>query len=491
MDTGSIVSELRQTFESGKTRPIAYRKEQLRNLWHLVVVRPFKLKHTKAVYSPILRYYPKDNRDRFAEAIFKDVGKPPVQVEAFEVLTVANDIVHMLQNLDDWLKDESVETLPSFENWSPIIRKRPKGVVLILGTWNYPLTLTLLPFSGLIAAGNAGILRPSEFAPHTGDLIAELFPNYLDPSSFRCVLGGREAAESLLKHPYGHILFTGGLTVGKEVMKAAAQNITPVTLELGGRNAAIVSNKANVRMAAKRILWAKAAAAGQTCFAPNVAIVHDAVYDEFLDALKDYYAEFYKGKPKHAAVGNIVNANEFSRARSLFTSTKGKVLLGGTLDEKTRFIEPTIVTDVNEDDAILQSEMFGPILPILRATDIIHAQALVRSIAPESLGLYIFTEDMEEANSVVNTLPNGSACINDLMGQVAPPSMPFGGFGKSGFGSYRGKASIDTFSHKQSIVSVPTVPEFEQMLEWRYPYADQAKTVEYIRANMLAPLPPQ
>ncbi|QGA17282.1 hypothetical protein EYB26_004953 [Talaromyces marneffei] len=469
MEIDKIVAELRRTFDSGKTRPIAWRKEQLRNLYHLIV----------------------DNRDRFIEAIFKDIGKPPVQVEVLETLCVANEIVHFLQNLDDWLKDEVVETMPPFENWSPIIRKQPKGSVLVLGTWNYPLTLTLLPFIGVIAAGNTGILRPSEFAPATADLLVELFPKYLDPSSFRCVIGGREAAEALLKHSFGHILFTGGLKVGKEVMKAAANNITPITLELGGRNAAIVSDKANVRLAAKRILWGKAAAAGQTCFAPNVAIVHEAVYDEFVGGLKDYYAEFYKGKAELPSVGHIVNAAQFSRVQSLFSSTKGKIILGGELNSTTYFIEPTIVTDIEVDDALLQAEVFGPILPVIKAKDTDHAQTLAREIAPESLGLYIFSEDLEEANKVINALPNGSASINDVMAQIAPTSMPFGGFGSSGFGAYRGKASIDTFSHKQSIVTVPTVPEFETMLEWRYPYADQEKTVEFIRANMLAPLPPQ
>ncbi|EEA24949.1 Hexadecenal dehydrogenase [Talaromyces marneffei ATCC 18224] len=469
MEIDKIVAELRRTFDSGKTRPIAWRKEQLRNLYHLIV----------------------DNRDRFIEAIFKDIGKPPVQVEVLETLCVANEIVHFLQNLDDWLKDEVVETMPPFENWSPIIRKQPKGSVLVLGTWNYPLTLTLLPFIGVIAAGNTGILRPSEFAPATADLLVELFPKYLDPSSFRCVIGGREAAEALLKHSFGHILFTGGLKVGKEVMKAAANNITPITLELGGRNAAIVSDKANVRLAAKRILWGKAAAAGQTCFAPNVAIVHEAVYDEFVGGLKDYYAEFYKGKAELPSVGHIVNAAQFSRVQSLFSSTKGKIILGGELNSTTYFIEPTIVTDIEVDDALLQAEVFGPILPVIKAKDTDHAQTLAREIAPESLGLYIFSEDLEEANKVINALPNGSASINDVMAQIAPTSMPFGGFGSSGFGAYRGKASIDTFSHKQSIVTVPTVPEFEAMLEWRYPYADQEKTVEFIRANMLAPLPPQ
>lgn len=207
--------------------------------------------------------------------------------------------------------------------------------------------------------------------------------------------------------------------------------------------------------------------------------------------MRQYYAEFYKGKAEHPSVGHIVNAAQFSRVQSLVSSTKGKIVLGGEFNSTTRFIEPTIVTDIEADDALVQSEVFGPILPVIKAKDIEHAQTLAREITPESLGLYVFSEDLEEANKVVNAVPNGSASINDVLGQIAPTSLPFGGFGSSGFGTYRGKASIDTFSHKQSIVTVPTVPEFENLLEWRYPYADQEKTVEFIRANMLAPLPPQ
>lgn len=204
-----------------------------------------------------------------------------------------------------------------------------------------------------------------------------------------------------------------------------------------------------------------------------------------------YYDEFYKGKAELPSVGHIVNAAQFSHVQSLFSSTKGKVILGGELNSTTHFVEPTIVTDIETDDALLQAEVFGPILPVIKAKDIEHAQTLARNIAPEALGLYVFSEDLEEANKIVNALPSGSAAINDVLGQIAPPSMPFGGFGSSGFGAYRGKASIDTFSHRQSIVTVPMVPEFENMLEWRYPYADQEKTVQFIRANMLAPLPPQ
>ncbi|KAK9427694.1 hypothetical protein V1505DRAFT_358536 [Lipomyces doorenjongii] len=467
MTLSQIISELQESFEQGKTLPVPWRKAQLRNLWHLIT----------------------DNQDRFINTIQKDLAKPKVQTQVLEIVCVANDIVHCLQNLDQWLQEEMVPTAPPFQYWSPVIRRRPKGNCLILGTWNYPLTLTLLPFVGLIAAGNTGILRPSEYAPHTADLLMELFPKYLDSSCFRCVNGGKEAAIALLEHPFSHILFTGSETVGKDVMKGAAKHLTPVTLELGGRNAVIISDKANVQLAAKRTLWAKFANAGQTCFAPNVAIVLEPVFEEFLANIKETYRDFYKGEAQVRTVGRIVNAAQFQRVQSLLSSTKGNVVLGGRVDDNQLFVEPTVVTGLLEDDVLLQSEIFGPILPIVRAVDIDHAKALAKTIAPESLGLYVFSEDIDEANYIVNTLPNGSSAINDVMAQIAPSSTPFGGFGRSGFGAYRGKASIDTFSHLQSTVTVPTSAEFETMLEWRYPYAEPDSTVDFIRQNLLAKLP--
>jgi acyl-CoA reductase-like NAD-dependent aldehyde dehydrogenase len=209
----------------------------------------------------------------------------------------------------------------------------------------------------------------------------------------------------------------------------------------------------------------------------------------FLFPQKVHY-DFYKGSPSIDNVGRIVNAAQFGRVQSLLSSTKGKIVLGGKLDVDSLYAEPTVVVDLEPEDSLLTSEVFGPILPVVRATDIKHAISLAKSLAPESLGLYVFSEDSEEANTIVNSVPNGSTAINDVMAQIAPTSLPFGGFGASGFGSYRGKASIDTFSHQQSIVTVPTNADFEAMLEWRYPYADPDPTVEFIRANMTAPLPP-
>lgn len=201
------------------------------------------------------------------------------------------------------------------------------------------------------------------------------------------------------------------------------------------------------------------------------------------------YDEFYKGEPQPAVVGRIVNATQFRRVQSLLSATKGKVIMGGAVDEKQLFVQPTVVVDAPEDDGLLQNEIFGPILVVLRAADIGHAKALVRSVAPESLGLYVFSEDMDEANAIVSSLPHGSSAINDLMAQIAPTSLIFGGFGQSGFGAYRGMTSIDTFSNKQSTVTVPTSAEFEGLLEWRYPYSEQDQTVDYIRSNMMAALP--
>ncbi|CZR67088.1 related to Aldehyde dehydrogenase, dimeric NADP-preferring [Phialocephala subalpina] len=457
-----ILDELNATFESGKTLDIEWRKEQLRSLWRML----------------------DENETAISDAIFADIGKPRVQIQVLEIGAEKNDILHFIAKMDEWLATETVETPPPFENWSPVIVRRPRGVCLVIGTWNYPITLTIGPMIGLIACGNVGILKPSEHAPQTAALLAELFLKYLDPDCFRIINGGVDVAQALLKYPYGHILYTGSTNVGKLVMKAAAEHLTPVTLELGGANSVIVTEKANVELAAKRIAWGKFAIAGQTCFAPNVAIVHESVYDAFIVALEKAHRDFYGEKVEIAKVGKIVNAIHWKRVMSLLSSTQGSTVFGGTGTEAELFIEPTVIKDVSSDDPLVQTEIFGPILPVLKYSTDIEAKQLLKKLSQDALALYVFTEDLEEARQVLTWCNAGTACINDVMGQIAPVSMPFGGVRGSGLGAYRGRASIDTFSHKQPMVTVPTVPEFEAILAWRYPQMESGETVAFVKANL-------
>jgi acyl-CoA reductase-like NAD-dependent aldehyde dehydrogenase len=258
-----IISDLSASFDTIKTRSLDWRRQELNQLWHMI----------------------DDNEEAIRQAVTSDIGKPLVQTQVLEIILVKNDIVDMIKNLDNWLASKSVAVPAPFEHWNPIIRRQPKGVCLAIGAWNYPVCLTLLPFIGIIACGNTGILKPSEHSPATGMLLAELFPKYLDPNCFVVVNGNATVTQALLAEPLGHVLYTGGSEVGKLVMAAAAKTLTPVTLELGGRNSAVVTGKANVAIAARRIAWGKYAIAGQTCFAPNQVLVQEDIVSEFADAL--------------------------------------------------------------------------------------------------------------------------------------------------------------------------------------------------------------
>ncbi|KAF8853370.1 putative aldehyde dehydrogenase [Acephala macrosclerotiorum] len=421
MNFSNILDELDASFESGRTLVIEWRKEQLRSLWRML------------------------------------------DIQVLEIGAMKND----------WLAVETVETPPPFENWSPIIVRKPKGICLVIGTWNYPIALTIGPMIGVIACGNVGILKPSEHAPNTATLLAELFPKYLDPCCFRVINGGIDVAQALLRYPYGHILYTGSTNVGKLVMKAAAEHLTPVTLELGGINSVIVTEKANVELTAKRIAWGKFAIAGQTCLAPNHAIVHESAHQDF-----------YGDKVEIAKVSKIVNASHWKRIMSLLTSTQGTIVFGGTGSEVDLFIEPTVIKNISSNDPLVQTEIFGPILPVLKYRTDAEAKALLHKLSPDALALYAFSEDLEEARQVLTWCNAGTVCINDVMGQIAPVSMPFGGVRGSGLGAYRGKASIETFSHKQPMVTVPTVPQFEAMFAWRYPQMESKETVAFVKANL-------
>ncbi|KAH9215265.1 putative aldehyde dehydrogenase [Leptodontidium sp. 2 PMI_412] len=459
-----LVAELNASFLSGKTLEITWRKEQLKSLWKLI----------------------DENESKIHDTITGDIGKPAVQIQVLEILLVKNDIAFYLEKMDEWLAPESVEVPSPFENWAPTIYKRPKGTCLIISTWNYPITLTLLPLAAVIACGNTGIIKPSELAPQTASLLEDLLPKYLDPTCFKIVNGDKDVALELLQYPYGHLLFTGGAVIGKQVMQSAAKNLTPVTLELGGKNSVLVTEKADVELAAKRIAWGKFAIAGQTCFAPNQVIVHESVYEAFLEALKRVNKEFYGDTTEPHKVGKIVNKVHWKRIMTLLESSKGEIVFGGKGDAENRFIEPTVMKDVEADDSLLQTEIFGPILPVLKYSTDVEGKKSLRSLSTGALGFFVFSDDIEQAMDILTWTSAGTAAINDVMGQIAPTGLPFGGVGASGMGSYRGKSGIDTFSHRQSVVNVPTAQAFEDMSAWKYPGMESLETVKFLKDNMEA-----
>ncbi|MCJ1375078.1 hypothetical protein MMC20_006312 [Loxospora ochrophaea] len=460
-DIPMIVEELRSSFIAGKTRPIAWRKAQLKRFWHMI----------------------DDHEAELRDALFLDIGKPKFEAQTAEITALKNESMMTLTSLDDWLEPVKVPA-PTPGGYQAKICKQPKGVCVSIGAWNYPVLLTLLPLVGMIAGGNAGLIKPSELAPNCAMKAAELIPQYLDPTCFKVVNGGKEAVQEMLEHPFGHIMYTGGGVVGSIVMRAAAKHLTPVTLELGGKSPAIVSDKANIELAAKRIAWGKFVNSGQTCVAPDYALVQEDVMPEFLNEMKKVIHTTYEKQTS----GHIINNNHWKRINSLLSSTKGKILIGGTSDEPALYISPTVVTSLPPSDPLLETEIFGPILPILPYSNLPHACQTISQISDSPLAIYIMTEDVNESEFVIQNTQSGGANINDVMAQVVVPNVPFGGFGKSGFGEYGGKYSVDLFSHHRSVVTVPTTKEFEAMVSLRYPGGDMEEKFRFWKGHLEAKL---
>ncbi|KAF2436310.1 aldehyde dehydrogenase [Tothia fuscella] len=458
-----IVGDVGAAFRTGKTLPIEWRKEQLRQVFRMLDV------------------HEKD----FQESLFLDMGKIKLEAQLFEMGMLKNDIIHMLTELDNWLAPEAVSVPEPYQHWSPTVHKQPKGTCLIISPWNFPITLTVLPLIANIASGNTVIMKPSELAPHTAAKLTELLPKYVDPECFQFVNGDKDQVTELLKHPYGHIIYTGNGQIGSIVMAAAAKHLTPVTLELGGKSPAIVSDKANLALAAKRITWGKFFNAGQVCMCPDYALVQEDMLPKFLEELKKTFADTY-GDDASGKISRIINNRHWNRLDTLLANSKGKIFFGGNRSESELYIEPTVITDICLGDSLLSDEIFGPILPILTYKTLPEAVQIIAKISEEPLGLYIFTEDTAESDFIRKNTRSGGMAINDAMGHVAVPSLAFGGIGGSGMGTYRGRAGVDTFSHRKSVATVPTTEEFEGLLEWRYavPSGDREEKYRFMKDNL-------
>ncbi|KAI4233901.1 MAG: hypothetical protein L6R40_006933 [Gallowayella cf. fulva] len=446
-----LVKNLQEAFDTGKTLPIEWRRRQLQQLWTLI----------------------DENEAALREAIFKDIGKSKLEAQVYELGGLKNEILHMLQNFEDWLRPE-IPTIPEmFQSYNPTIHREPKGVVLIIAPWNYPIVLLLLPLLGAIAAGNAVILKPSELAPAVTARLAELIPKYLDRDCFRVLQGGKDVVEELLSHPLGHIFFTGSTPVGKCIMAAASKHLTPVTLELGGKSPAIVTDSANIAQAAKRIAWGKFLNAGQTCVAPDYALVQESILPQFLDELTKVLKSRYPHDPEQPAqYGRILNAHHFKRLTSLLASTHGKPLRPTiSASPSALSIPPTVITNLHPTDPLLQPpEIFGPILPILSFPSLSSLPGIVAQIDPTPLATYIFSLHPPATDHLTHLIPSGATCINDVLGHLGVTGLPVSGRGSSGMGSYRGRESVECFSARRTVVSVPTCQEWEDgALGWRYP----------------------
>ncbi len=441
MDFAATVQRHRACFQSGATRSLEFRREQL------------------AKFSVALERHETD----LLASLKADLGKSPVQGYASELGLVQTEIRHALRHLRRWAAPTHRRTPWFVAPARGRVQAEPFGVALIIGPWNYPVQLLLVPLVSAIAAGNCVVLKPSELAPRTAEAIAALVQDCFEVRVVSVALGGVEVAEALLRERFDKIFFTGSTRVGRIVMAAAAKHLTPVTLELGGKCPVIVCGDAAVELAARRIAWGKFLNAGQSCVAPDFVLVQRAVRDAFVAALVKSLREFYGADARQCAdYGRIVNARHFERLVGFLGD--GTIAQGGQSDAGERFIAPTILTDVSPDASVMQEEIFGPILPVLGFDTLDDALVLLRG-KPTPLALYVFTRDKTAERRVLAEARSGGACVNDVVSHMLGTGLPFGGLGESGMGAYHGRAGFDTFSHHRAVVRRDTWLD----LPFRYP----------------------
>lgn len=447
-----IVAQLKKSFREDRTRSLEARMKNLKALRKIV----------------------SENEKALCDAIHRDFGKPYFEAFSTEIYTVLNEIDFHIKRVSKWMEPESVGSLVVTFPSKNTIYKQPYGTVLILSSWNYPVHLSLMPLVGALSAGNTAVLKPSEIASETSSVLASLVQNGLDEDVVRVVEGGVETSTELLKQPFDKIFFIGSSRVGKIVMKAAAEQLIPVTLELGGKSPAIVHHDANIEISARRIWWGKTINAGQTCVAPDYTAVHESVYEEFISASKKVLPEFFRNDYKPGEnYSQIINNEHFNRLQHLLDGSK--VLFGGITNKENRFIEPTLI-DSDWDDTIMQEEIFGPLMPILTYSD---SNKLISDLSdrPSPLALYLFTQDQNFEDEIIKHVPFGGGCINDTITHFGNPNLPIGGVGKSGMGSYHGKYSFDTFSRNQSVMKKPFWPD----PDFRYPPYDETFKIWFKR----------
>jgi acyl-CoA reductase-like NAD-dependent aldehyde dehydrogenase len=409
----------------------------------------FRVRQLGVLRSAIVR-----REDDILQALKQDLGRPVAESYTSEIGIVLHEIDFALKNLAAWAKPRKVRTPLMLLPGSSWVYPEPYGSALVIAPWNYPFQLAISPLVGALAAGNCAVVKPSETAPHTSRLIADIIGNAFDPGYLAGVEVGVEETKVLLEQRFDYIFFTGGTRVGRIVMAAAARHLTPVTLELGGKNPCIVDASADLDKAAHRIAWGKFVNAGQTCIAPDFVLAEKSIKPALLARLAATIESFYGTDPKTSPdFGRIVNDHHFERLRALMGDCE--IVVGGKTDAAQRYIAPTIVEGVSWDHAIMQEEIFGPILPVLEFDDLETVMAALE-VKPKPLALYFFSQNRDRQEQVLRRLSSGGACINDTFAQLLNLRLPFGGVGDSGMGSYHGKAGFDTFSHSKSVVKRST-----------------------------------
>lgn len=444
---------LRASFTTNKTKDIRWRKWQLKQLFWLL----------------------DENEDALVAAMTKDLHRHAFESLSYDISDVKSTVLTMLKNIDKWSQGMPPPEAGLFFRYigGAWIRKEPRGIVLVIGAWNYPLSTLFSVGAAAIAAGNCVLFKPSEVAARTEALLAELVPKYLDPSSIALVRARPTDMGKILEYKFDFIFYTGSTRVGRIIAAAAAKHVTPTALELGGQAPAIVGKTADIDVCAKRLVAAKLTNLGQICVCVNHVFVDPQVHDVLVARLI-YWAQHFCSGDGLAGLGRMVTERHFDRLYDLLSRTAGKKVFEGKHSRNDRLIHPTVVTDVTMDDSLLSEELFGPVLPVVKKT-VPEALEILRD-SPSPLGLYIFSNSLSEVDTILNSTNSGGVTINDVAIHPDVPSAPFGGVGDSGYGAYHGKWGFDTFSHNRTVVRLPGW--VDRFVGWRYPPFDVKNRTE-------------
>jgi aldehyde dehydrogenase (NAD+) len=433
-DAGQLVARLRATYAAGRTRPLAWRQQQLAALGRLLVER----------------------EDELVAALVEDLGRSPFEAWAADLRATGREIEDLQRHLATWVDPERQKVPWLLRPGKAAIVREPLGVVLVIAPWNYPVQLLLSPLAAALAAGNAVVCKPSEVARASSAALARLLPGYLDPDAVAVVEGGIAETTALLEQRWDHIFYTGNGTVGRIVAAAAARHLTPVTLELGGKSPVVVARDANIKLAASRVAFAKFLNAGQTCVAVDHVYVHRDIEEEFLAALQKEISRRYGSDPRTSNdFGRIVNAGHAQRIANLLHGGGHEVVCGGEVDVAGRYVAPTVLRGVTRDSTVMSEEIFGPVLPVLTFDDLTEVTDAI-SAGDKPLALYLFTASDATVEQVVCNTSSGGVCVNEAISHLLVSALPFGGVGDSGYGSYHGRWGFETFSHRKAVFRRPS-----------------------------------
>ncbi|MBY6951076.1 aldehyde dehydrogenase [Clostridium botulinum] len=424
----NILEKQKSFFDKGYTKDINFRIEALKKLKHNIKI----------------------NENNIFKALKIDLNKSEFETFITEIGIVYDEINGAIKNIKKWSKPKKVKTPITNFLASSYIYNESYGVVLIMSPWNYPFQLIMAPLVGAISAGNCVLLKPSELAIETEKIIVKIIKDTFSDEYIGVITGGIEESTALLKEKFDYIFYTGGINVGRIVMRAAAEHLTPITLELGGKSPCIVDKDANIDLAARRIAWGKFLNAGQTCVAPDYLVVHRNIKEKLISSIENYIVEFFgENTFESEDYPRIINERHFKRLEGYLK--EGKIVSGGNTDINNLYIEPTIIEGINFENKIMEEEIFGPIFPVIEFENIDKVIDIVKN-NPKPLALYYFSENKEKQEFIIKNISFGGGCINDTIMHLSTSALPFGGVGSSGIGGYHGRASFDTFSHKKSIL---------------------------------------